>query len=228
MALPLHPAARAIPSVVKVIEEISDAEDRPWLILGKGPTAQHRRLWDLHRFHVLTLNHAALVWPHAALRHFVDWEAFQDCQASFPDGTRVVLPWLPHLNHVSTRRRLAEFALKAHRDLRYCSYHSQRALVEDRPDLPRLLLKKFSATAAFDMLLRSGIREIFSLGVDGGTQYAPDFDPKDRLANGQKSFDVQMPLIAQMLQKRRATWHRLHINTDAHPYLALPATPPAA
>jgi hypothetical protein len=56
-------------------------------------------------------------------------------------------------------------------------------------------VRYFSAVAAVNLLAVSGVREIFTIGVDGGSSYAPDFDKKTLLVNGRASFDVQFKEI---------------------------------
>jgi hypothetical protein len=180
---------------------------KPWLILGKGPTSDLLRPEDSDRFHIFSLNHACLVCR-PAIAHFVDWAPFLETyQALKALSTRqvVCLPWRPHLDCRPTKRDLASLLGELPADvwdLRICSYNAPAGRpLGRRVDLPDVAVHYFSAEAGFAALGLAGVREVHSLGVDGGTQYGKKFDGKDRLANGRTSFDVQFGRIEQTLKR---------------------------
>jgi hypothetical protein len=198
--------------MISVIDHVRDNHGGvPWLVLGKGPSAagaaSRPRLLP-----VLALNHACLA-VQADVAHFSDWEAFLDCYPRL--GTAVAcLPWRPHVNFQPSRKHNLLELLRAAGipEDRVVSYNSSRAahLPRNR-QLPDVPVRFFSAVAAFNILGLAGVRYVHTLGVDGGKAYAPEFDQKDRLANGRQSFDVQFPEIRRACKRYRIQWTDLAV-----------------
>lgn len=208
-------------AVTTFVHEHTRAHPRRWLVVGKGPSADYLCRHDLDRYHVLTLNHACgLTVP--TLAHFVDVDAFADCEwlgSPLMRDARLCLPWHPHVNYKAGERDLAWWTESSHlaarlgeyaKSDRLVSYNATTANTLSRnPMLPTLRLRYFSAVAAFNILVAAGIRTIHSIGVDGGKGYAEGLDGKTRLANGQKTFDVQFPEIRDTIRRNKCTWTRL-------------------
>lgn len=193
------------------------AHTRPWLVVGKGPSSDRVRAVDLDRYNVLTLNHAALV-ARPAVAHFVDVEALADCLAKLDDAATVCLPWHPHFRFRAGEMTLEDWA--GHPGFerlaylaaagRLTTYNATTAgKLPRRPGCHTVELRRFSAVAAFNLLILAGVRVVHSLGVDGGTEYGSAFDPKTKLANGQASFDGQLPFIRAAVRAAKVEWVQL-------------------
>lgn len=199
-------------SVVKKVRQITALCPLPWLVVGKGPSCGYISRVDPARYHVLTLNHACRV-VEPSIAHFTDLEAFFDCVPTLDDRKcAYCLPWYPHVGNAVGRKTLNDHGPavrpKGLGDL--VSYNSSLAHKLPRnAALPDVRVRHFSAVAAFNILALAGIREIASIGVDGGTGYAEGFDPKDRLANGRKSFDPQTKEITNTVTRNGIHWTRL-------------------
>lgn len=201
----------AVVDVRSVVDFVRGRRDRPWLILGKGPTSARLAGVPPHRHHLLSLNHACLLRP-PLVAHFTDYDAWCDCRAAVephPD-VHVCSPWHPHVAMRPSRDDLGQFL--HYRPLlasgRLLSYNSSLCGLRRR-GLPVIRVRHFSAVAAFNVLAAAGVREVHTLGVDGGTAYNPAFDPKDRLANGRASFDPQFEEFERTCRKQRVRWVRL-------------------
>lgn len=200
------PGPSSVPCAVKFIREQGH---RAWLVLGKGPTFANLRREHLTGRGVIALNHAAKEMAYRFgevpfLAHFTDWEACLDCLPAFGDDAKVtlVLPWYPHsqcrVSKISLPQRLAGLV----RTFPVCSYQSSLAGRLPSPAwLTRVRVRLFSAVAAVNLLAAAGVKQVHTLGVDGGTAYADMFDAKDRLANGQRSFDCQWAEIRSTLNR---------------------------
>lgn len=195
----------------------------PWLVLGKGPSAAKCAQLDLSCYSVFALNNAWRIHPETKIVHFSDLEAFATegddlCRDS---DITVCMPWFPHVNCKPTRHNLVELATRAHcrpaitwliAKERMLSYNSTIACnLPGNKRLEQVRIRFFSAEAAFQIILRALEREqtIYSLGVDGGSNYAAQFDKKTLLVNGRASFDAQFPEIEKTLRRRGATWVKL-------------------
>jgi hypothetical protein len=173
-------------------------DDRPWLILGKGPTYQRRGDFDLTQFHTLSLNHV-VADMRVDVAHIMDIDVVIACADALRTNCRyLVMPRHPHVACEPSRRRLEEFfdAVPVLRELdergRLVWYSSSGAPV---PGVPRhVRVRFFSSEAALGVLGELGVREVRTIGVDGGRQYGSSFQHLNgvtKLANGQPSFDLQ-------------------------------------
>ena len=184
-----------------------EQSDQPWLILGKGPTFALRDRYDLARYRLLSLNHAVREQA-VRLAHVIDLDVVDACsEALRRHADYVVLPWYPHVDNGPGARPLGEL-VQGHPVLRTLADEG-RLLWYDLSTAPRrqspgpvVEATYFSAEAAVSLLALAGVRQVRSLGIDGGATYSADFDDLRRrtlLANGQPGFDLQFRGIARTI-----------------------------
>lgn len=171
-------------------------KSKPWLVVGKGPTFARAHEVDWDRYHVIALNHAMTASP-ALVGHAIDIEVIDQLGESVLEVPMVVMPWLPNVDcrqskttldqHLKGRPHLAKLAAKR----RLYFYNRDQGLHKLRRRGPLVRVRLFSAVAAVNLLAVGGVKEIFTIGVDGGSSYAPNFDKKTLLVNGRASFDEQ-------------------------------------
>lgn len=198
------------------------AADKPWLVVGKGPSFASFRDELNERFNVFGLNHA-MRGRQVLIGHAIDVEVFEQLQPD--DFARVhylCVPWIPH---VRQRRRFnggKAFFGPGDRDLAdYCrsqpllrryldagrliAYNLDTAEPALRhTDLPLVKAGSFSASVALELLGQCGVREVRTLGIDGGAAYAPSFsdiEGKTRLQTGQTSFNIQFKEMAASIRR---------------------------
>lgn len=164
---------------------------KPWLIVGKGPSFDRVADIDLDSYHVVGLNHVMFKIP-CLLGHVIDFDVIK---TSVSDNLcrHIVTPWEPHVNFAPCGKT----ALNLFSDkslsvnvpvLWYNSSRSSKLMIQSGPVVR---VKLFSAVAAVNLLASSGVKEIFTLGVDEGTEYSKAFNEESRLANGRTSFKGQ-------------------------------------
>src|SRR5262245_48147174 len=84
--------------------------NRPWLILGKGPSFANRTEHALTVYYTLSLNHVVREQP-VMVAHMIDLDVVADCGESLLNNAQVVvLPWVPHVKNRPGRQNLAELA----------------------------------------------------------------------------------------------------------------------
>lgn len=190
--------------ILPVNKFVAACPPKPWLIVGKGPSVDTLINIDHTAYNVLTLNHACRV-VRPTLAHFVDWDAFTDCAEQLAsDETPVCMPWVPHVSNKPGNQNLGQmhclfglddksiplaWLVGVDKVFSYNSTGCQLSRCNHR--LPRVRLRFFSAVAAFNLLGLSGVKEVASIGVDGGTEYAKKFSYLKPLTNGRTSFDAQ-------------------------------------
>lgn len=183
--------------------------DRPWLILGKGPTFGRRDRYDLRAYRLLSLNHAVREQP-VLLAHMIDLDVVDACgETLLRQAGHVVLPWYPHVRNAPGSRSLEEL-VPGHALLRRLAeegrllwYDLSTAARRHGPG-PVVQATYFSAEAAVGLLALAGVRRVRSLGVDGGAGYSTDFEDLARrtlLANGHPGFDLQFQGIARTIMR---------------------------
>ncbi|HVJ82188.1 MAG TPA: glycosyltransferase [Planctomycetia bacterium] len=178
--------------------------EKPWLVLGKGPSFEKHRSFDLAEFNCLSLNHVVRELP-VQVAHFIDLDAvIASAEGVLKNAEWLMLPWRPHVDFRPSPRALDELVEEVpvlkemNRRGRLVWYYH---LFGGMPDLaksypkdaaPLIRVDYFSSEAAVNVLAAMGVRGVRLLGIDGGDAYSGRFhDLSTRLANGQASFDRQ-------------------------------------
>lgn len=213
----------------------SPLPQRPWLILGKGPTFADRGRYDLSRFNTISLNHAVREQP-VDVAHFIDLDALLACSSCLDANAQwLMTPLYPHVDMQPGDKAIPSLVGEhpvlrrfADRGRLVWYYHD----LVTRPDLkrrypfnadPLVRVDAFSAEAVVSLLGALGAKVVRTLGVDGGIHYASafhDLNGVTRLANGQESFDRQFLGIHQTAKEHAMDYGpltepiRIYVGTD--------------
>lgn len=198
--------------------------EKPWLILGKGPSYARIASVDLGRYNVLAINHVVERIERCEIAHMADWETFESCGEVAESKTRFVcIPYYPFVAFAPSARSIVQLAedspalrrlIESGRVLTYnlvCT--SGKGRLEGFPDVH---LNHFSAEAVIDYLGKSGAARVVSLGIDGGTSYAASFEnlvDKTLLASGQPTYDYQFDGIASALFRSDVDYSPLDVRS---------------
>ena len=172
--------------------------DKPWLVLGKGPTLDLRHGHDLSAYNRLALNHVVNVVP-SDIAHVIDVDVIPECADALRTNCKwLVMPRYPHLNSEPCDRALEDW-FDEHPVLREVDgegrlvwYNLNGGPLVGRS--PVISAKRFSSEAAFGIVGRLGAKQIRTIGIDGGRGYGSEFAAvaqRTMLANGALSFDEQ-------------------------------------
>lgn len=201
----LNPAA-GLKSFFEWFSESGIDRERPWLILGKGPSFSRHPEFDLRAFHRLSLNDAARELP-VDVAHAVDLHAIERSGEAIAANARVlVMPWHPHIDFKPASETLEELARRVPvlgrlaREDRLLWYNHSKTR-DHRPGSPVISVRYFSAEGALNLLAAAGVHCVRSLGVDGGAQYGASFQDLSYrlLANGQPDFERQFSEFAKTI-----------------------------
>lgn len=184
-------------------------EDKPWLILGKGPTFTRRHEFDLSKYNLVSLNHAVrelrVQWA-----HMIDVDVAAACADTLLDRAEyLVMPLHPHVHFRPTEKRLDEFVrevpILAEFERRgRLVWYNLRTWKDTAAPSPVIHARFFSSEAAVDILGAMGVKQVCSLGVDGGRGYSQafrDLEGQTMLANGHETFDMQFREIDALVAK---------------------------
>lgn len=181
------------------------ADERPWLVLGKGPSFACHEEFDVGRFRLFGLNHVVRELR-VDVAHAIDVDVVEACAAQLIDHCRwLLMPRFPHVKHRPTRHPLEHFVenIPVLREL-----EGERRLVwynldwaAPAPGSPVIPVRHFSSEAALSILGLIGAKEVYSLGIDGGRRYSARFSTSTLLANRQPSFDVQFQELERITKE---------------------------
>jgi hypothetical protein len=193
--------------------------DRPWLLLGKGPSFSKVRNLELEQYFTCTLNHVIRQVP-ATVAHIIDIDVVIDCADAIDANARfLVMPYRPHIDCRPTNRTLIDLASeipvlrKLSNERRLIWYNASTSRKPPYGNSPTIDVKYFSAEAALNVLATCGVKVVRSLGVDGGSTYSNEFsDLKDKtlLANGHESFGKQFEGISSTIRKTGISYAPLY------------------
>lgn len=140
--------------------------------------------------------------------HMIDFEVVNGCgEALLNNAQVVVLPWFPHVlnrpgpHHLAALAETHPLLRRLNEQGRLLWYNHSKAR-QLNGDSPVVRVRFFSAVAAVNLLAQAGVRQIRSLGIDGGATYSQEFDDlrdKTLLANSRSSFDRQFEEIARTI-----------------------------
>lgn len=185
--------------------------DKPFLVLGKGPSIENIHQYDLQKFTVIGLNEASL-YQKCFLTHFIDFDVFSNDLI----GTAFyfICPYYPHTYYrpdgISTEHKLALDEYHGLDKFFYC-YNCSTWKKKHYDESPIISARFFSSEAVFHLLALLGVKIINTAGIDGGTEYHDFFTKKGLkpLGNGQPSFDLQTVELNKICKKHSIQWVKL-------------------
>jgi len=202
--------------------------NRPWLILGKGPSFSKRMEYDLTQFNTLSLNHAVRE-QQVTVAHMIDFDVINACGETILDNAQfLVVPWVPHLNNGPGPENLAELRhinpilRRMDEQDRLLWYNLSTARKRKHGNSPIVHVKFFSVEAALNLLTQAGVRRIRSLGIDGGATYSSEFNylrDKTLFSNSRESFDVQFRVIAETIMNTGINYAPLDVESPVRVYV---------
>lgn len=201
--------------------------ERPWLVLGKGPSFEKLSQYNLSDFDSISLNHV-IDEVRVTAAHILDLDVIDACKDSIDKNAQVlVMPWVPHVNNGAGLQDLSELtegnAFLAHmRDQGRLLYYNHLP-ARTFGDSPLIEVQYFSSEAAINLLAACGVRCIRTLGIDGGNSYGHSFSHLNGttlLANGRKSFNRQFGQMAKTIMTTGIDLAPLDVPSPIRVYVA--------
>lgn len=172
--------------------------DKPWLIIGKGPTFENLPQNYNRTYYTLGLNHVFQKIK-VDIGLFIDLDVITHGHECFAE--KLLCPMYPHINFVPAKFRIDYLAktnpaVATVADRLYYFSHSKKPCGS-----PTVTVKVSSSEAAFGVLALAGVKNIRSIGIDGGRMYAESFEDLTPLTNGQPNFNNQFKHIEAIVEK---------------------------
>lgn len=180
-------------------------EQKPWLLLGKGPTFSRRDEFPLGDFNTMGLNEVAGEMK-VDVAHIIDMDVVKRVADRLDENCKyLVMPRRPHVDWLAGKRTLEQFfdEVPVLRELesqgRLVWYNARTGAPVG--DSPVVQVRYFSSEAAMDILGHMGVKKVRTLGIDGGARYGDEFEGLKQLRNGLPSFDAQFREIEDIVAK---------------------------
>jgi hypothetical protein len=172
--------------------------------------------------------------------HCIDIEVVEQCGDALLENARyVVMPWVPHVRGTRGLLNRTYFGPEGKTLEDYCETYAVLRQLNDaqrllwynlesapdalrRPDGPVIGAEGFSASAVVNLLASCGVKEIRTLGVDGGTTYSDSFRSLREttlLPTRQQSFDIQFQAIAKTIFRDHINLQPLNLETPICVYV---------
>jgi hypothetical protein len=183
------------------------------LCIGKGRTYSKVQTTNLSKYQTIGLNHVVEMLQ-IDFAHCIDLDVLstrfvQNCKYA-------ILPYHPHIDFKVTNKTLPElvktntFLEELDRTDKLLWYHCSTWKGDRQyPSFPVIEAKFFSSEAIFNILAMAGIKEIKTLGIDGGYEYAKEFQHLKPLSNGRESFNEQFPRLKKICKEFGLDWIQL-------------------
>jgi hypothetical protein len=180
--------------------------DKPWLVLGKGPSFSARSQFDLSQFNTFGLNHVAREQA-VTCAHIIDIDVVEACQEKLLTNCEwLIIPRVPHVRcfaseYVNLKDWLECMPVLKEADERGKLVVYSLAHFSDERDPWTIEARYFSSEVAFGILGRMKAKHLKLLGIDGGKDYSPSFQDLNQntlLINQQPSFDLQFQQLRKL------------------------------
>ena len=198
-----------------------------WLVLGKGPSFERHKTFDISQFKLMSLNHVVQKIQ-VDVAHIIDLDVVKDCEeAIYRNAKYLVMPWFPHVKNKPGKSSLEHLILsdsflgKLDQEGRLLYYNHVKKHMHGMS--PYVEVKFFSAEGAINILAMSGTKKIRTLGIDGGNTYAntfSDLNDKTLLSNGRETFNKQFDQMAKIILKTGVDLAPLDVESPINIYVA--------
>lgn len=183
--------------------------DRPWLVLGKGPSFSRRYEFRLQDYNTFALNHVVREQS-VDVAHVIDIEVVEPCaNALLYNCNWLIMPRRPHVHCLASDYMTLEdwiqcipVLAEAEKRGKLVTYSFAHETDADNPWT--IDARYFSSEAALGILGRMQVKTVRSLGIDGGATYSKAFEDissNTLLVNGQASFDLQFDRLREIADR---------------------------
>ncbi|MBC8416860.1 hypothetical protein H8E06_00840 [bacterium] len=201
---------------MKHIEEYLKSSDKPVLFVGKGPSFDLKDKILLSKYNVIALNHSLEKLDGADMCNIIDIDVVDDLgEQLYEKAKNVSLPFCPHVKWKATSKTLPEFIKeydvlqRLENEGRLYFYNlSSGPVRHDAGILYPACIN--SGDTLYNIVGQTKPREkVYSIGVDGGSNYSEEFSHITPLRNGRASFDDQDPYIEKFSAQNSTEFIRL-------------------
>lgn len=187
-------------SNIQNIEKLPLIDSKKLLVVGKGPSSKFWNSEYLNNYNVIGINHAASKF-NTPISHFTDYEMFcdQSCHSEFvicPAFMNYKCKTTKNLKHLIYEDEKMNLLYRKKRLFSYDIITPNGFRTNIFKKNP-FIFKYASGVLIVQIAIFKKIKELFTLGIDGGTQYNSDFDSTK--GNG-KFLDEQLSMMKSLAE----------------------------
>lgn len=202
--------------------EVYKKEDRPYCILGMGPTFAERNKFDLSKYATVGINRI-VTKMRVNLCQIIDFYIAQKYEKEIlANCDYLVVPYYPHFAcraipgiDVPLLIQSLPFMAQLNDEGRLLCFNLSTIMTRIG-NSPVVKARYFSAEASFNLLGHLGVKDIVTLGIDGGTTRAEDF--KDHGPCDPRGFNLQWDGIKKSIERFSINYHPL-VESEHHQLL---------
>ena len=183
--------------------------DKEVLLIGKGPTFNLKDKILLSKYFTICLNHSIRETKCNAVS-IIDVDVIRECEEDIYNNSDVlIVPWRLHdkdNNYLPGKKTLLDYAKEIprlndliHEDRVYCYNASSSTIhkLDNNSAFDEYPVYINNGDSMYSALLLNDIKNVYSIGMDGGKTYSSTFSDLTPMENGQ-SFDRSINQIQQL------------------------------
>ena len=196
--------------ITKLPEIIDNFHKKPWLVLGKGPSVDKVESVELRKYNVWSINQTLRLIPRADVWACSDYECFTDIPTGMIYSQFFYMQSTPRwrnkpdsgnihtfINHNYSLKALEKMDMVFSLD-----FNGEERLFPEES-----FTMDISGAMAFQILGRLGVKEIHSLGLDGGEGRSEQFNESHKIDGN--SYDLHFERVRHWVNFYNINWVRL-------------------
>jgi hypothetical protein len=184
---------------------------KPWLVLGKGPSIDRIKTIELHNYNVWAINQTLSLIPKADVWACSDYECFTDVPTGMIYQQFFYMQSSPRWRNKGESGDLNSFInhnyvlkmLLQRMGIFSLDFDGEKILFPDKN--PFTL--DISGAMAFQILGKLGVKEIYSLGLDGGEGRGEVFEGSHKIDGN--SYEIHFERVQHWTKELNINWTRL-------------------
>lgn len=181
-------------------------DGRDWLLLGKGPSLDTINNFDISNYNVISLNQVCRDRK-VHIAFIIDWDVVTQLGDNlYSNCDYLVMPYYPHVGWRAIKEITLGNICQSHPVLskmanegRVFGYNLSTIPIRVN-DSPVVKARYYSAEAAVNILAKLGVKNIRTLGIDGGNQQSQVFSDLEN-HNKERGYDLQWKEIRKSIYR---------------------------
>lgn len=184
-------------------------DGRPFLMVGMGPSFSKIKDYDLSGYNILGINKVVREIP-VDICHIIDWYIVDKMRENILKQAKyLVVPYFPHFAcranfnlsvHEITKNLDSELKSKI------LCYNLSTIKVKITKS-PTIFAQYFNAEASLNLIAHTGCKEVYAIGIDGGSTRASEFS--DHGPCDPRGFDLQWDSMSRTIIRHGLSYENL-------------------
>lgn len=202
-------------SFLELVNDEIWQDPRPWLVAGTGPSLDGWTQDLRDKYRVMAVHKAALVTdPDVVVA--MDWDPLKYVLERMVPRRVIVDTGIQHIYWPRLRiNEAVDRHLRKLYDTNLFVFRTHNQPDNDPEAGPGIQIRHASGEVAFDVLGHLGVREITTIGIDGGGLHAKALD--EPVVTDRDPYGPHLDFIRTLCKKHGITWHRIVMFSNPSP-----------